>query len=329
MQQNTGLRQGCPLSPYLFVTVMTVIYHDVHANYRLLTERQRIIGTHNDEVLYADDTMCFSQNTAAMNRLLHAIEQEGAKYGMNKDKCEYISIGQKGGVVRFRDGTKVPVKDEVRYLGCNINNKGDPSKELNQRISTCMSIFNRLHLFWRHSDCTIRLKLEVYDAIIRSKLMYGLESVVLNDTQARRLDTFQLKGLRKILKIDTTYVDRAFSNAYVYDKASQALSHGHKRIQHMTEFHAQRRKVMLAKLLTLGTSEPGAQATLQHDKIAPHDHGKQKVGRKIQNWTIVTIKEFWDEVRETYEEAKGLSNFDPDSPDARRINKKTGTTIRQ
>ena len=71
---------------------------------------------------------------------------------------------------------------------------------------------------------------------------------------------------------------------------------------------------MLAKLITLGTGEPGAQATLQHDKIAPHDYGKNRVGRKRKNWTIVTIKEFWDEVRETYEEAKGLSNFDPDSP---------------
>ena len=74
--QQAGIRQGCPLSPYLFLVVMTVLFHDVHSNDSVNTVFKRVPGFEHDEVLYADDTICFIQTTAAMNRLLHVIETE-------------------------------------------------------------------------------------------------------------------------------------------------------------------------------------------------------------------------------------------------------------
>ena len=58
--QRAGIRQGCPLSPYFFICLMTVMFHDIH------DEIDHKIGTmarleqpllNNWELIYADDTM--------------------------------------------------------------------------------------------------------------------------------------------------------------------------------------------------------------------------------------------------------------------------------
>ena len=51
--------------------------------------------------------------------------------------CECIPFKCQG-EPRFRNGDKVPTKEEVTYLGCKINNKGCPNKEVNKRITYVM-----------------------------------------------------------------------------------------------------------------------------------------------------------------------------------------------
>ena len=50
-----------------------------------------------------------------------------------------------------------------------------------------------------------REKLVVFDAIIRSKLIYGLESAHLTETHTNKIDVIHRKGLRQIMKVLTTY----------------------------------------------------------------------------------------------------------------------------
>ena len=183
-RQDTGIRQGCPLSPYLFLIIMTTLFHDVKDK-RLLASQlagDRIIGAMFDEVLYADDTIVFSEDTAILGKLVRKIEKEGDKYGLklNKTKCELVNLNRKQRI-RFQDGTLIPLTKESKYLGCMINDKGDPKREVNKRIGECFSCWKRLEVFWKHSDCTTRQKLIVYDAVIRSRLLYGLESVQINE----------------------------------------------------------------------------------------------------------------------------------------------------
>ena len=173
-------------------------------------KQARIKGIPLNEVLYADDTVCITNDVESMNMYLKEVEIESARRGLrlNRGKRELMKLGNwTPGTVAFSDGTKVPVKEEVKYLGCFLNDRGDPRLEVKKRMATCMTTWRRLGEFWKGSNCSVRIKVQVYDAVIRAKLLYGLESAQLNDSLLKWINAFHLRGLRQILKIPTTYVE--------------------------------------------------------------------------------------------------------------------------
>ena len=91
--QETGIRQGCPLSPYLFIIVMTVMFNEIKKDVGPILTQNRIAGFNFDEIMYADDTICISTDTKTLNKFLAAIEERGKEYGLklNKGKCELLT----------------------------------------------------------------------------------------------------------------------------------------------------------------------------------------------------------------------------------------------
>ena len=214
-----------------FSGLLIVRLEDIHRNDRTRTKKHRVGSADFEEIMYADDTICITENAEAMARLLRAIETESSKYGLklNYDKCELIQIYRGGNLteqdnVYFANHTAVRCKNEAKYLGCWLNDRGDPEREIKQRISNCMAILKKLDIYWRKANPSCSQKLLVYDAIIRSKLLYGLESAAMNQTTKHKLDTFQLKGLRKILGVNTTCIDRSKDNKTVMDMAQKKVN---------------------------------------------------------------------------------------------------------
>ena len=121
-------------------------------------------------------------------------------------------------------------------------------------------------LFWRHSNCQAAFKLRVLDAVIRSKLVYGLETAQLNDSHLSKLDVFQLKGLRKILRMQTTFVNRANTNEKVYQEANDRLEQEgvKKRLQKFSQAYQKSRMKRFEKLMAAGPEDPARRTTFDN-----------------------------------------------------------------
>ena len=107
-----------------------------------------------------------------------------------------------------------------------MNTRADGIKVVKKRVADCMVVLKKLDLFWRHGNASLRRKIQVQEAVINTKLMYGLESLQLHMTAYKKMDVFQLKGLRKLLKMETTYVNRANTNEEVFRRVNEALDVG-------------------------------------------------------------------------------------------------------
>ena len=83
--------------------------------------------------------------------------------------------------------------------------------------------------------------------------MYGLETVVTN-TGTEQVRHFSIKRLAKRLKLQTTYVNRTYSNDYVRTQVNQTLKDATcKVLPSLTEWHKLRLINYLATLTSADT----------------------------------------------------------------------------
>lgn len=290
--QNTGIRQGCPLSPYLFLLVMTCIDSDIKNRCSDCVIRARIPNVQFDAVYYADDTILFSTSPQALNELLKHTEECSEHYGLkiNRGKCHSLHMHHETNI-HFKDRTPLNKTHDATYLGNNLNHKVNIAREVSQRIQDTKRTWMRLDLLWKDPSSSPKWKLLIYDAVIRSKLLYSLETVHLTDSLRKKLNAFHLRGLRKILRMQTTFVDRRNTNCRVYEVASQAAyPDGHDRVKPFTEVLDERRVRLASHILRAEATDPLRQVTYKPGSAVPVDIGKRRVGRPRQQWAFRSNK---------------------------------------
>jgi hypothetical protein len=218
--QASAILQGSPLSHFLFVMLMSVIMYD--ATEKLTDPDKRLLKNGRlADLLYADDTLLLGVDAGSMQRFVAAVAEAGACFGLRLHwgKIQQINVRCEV-VLHLPDGTDSSPKEAMTYLGSIITNDGRAKPELIRRLGAARAAFRELARLWRHSALGRLRKLEIFNAIVRSRVLYGLCTFVLNVSERRKLDGFQNRCLREIWGIKSAYLSRV-SNASVLQTTGQ------------------------------------------------------------------------------------------------------------
>ena len=133
-------------------------------------------------IYYADDTILFSTDNRALNELLKLTETVSSKYGLrlNKGKCVTVQMNNDG-LVHFENDEPLPKKFEATYLGNEINKEANIKHEILNKMQEVRKTWFKLLPYWKASNANVKWQLLIFDAVVRSKLLYGLETVHLTD----------------------------------------------------------------------------------------------------------------------------------------------------
>ena len=145
--QCSGIAQGCPLSPYLFIIVLTVIFQDVDGIVGNVPDKflEPSPAEHVLDVSYADDTLLTGKDHLKLQSYLHNLIDAAGKYGLtpNWDKTLHLRVGHSEDVLTPA-GEQIKVVSQAVYLGSLLTASGSTSSSVGRRIGEAKSSFSSL-----------------------------------------------------------------------------------------------------------------------------------------------------------------------------------------
>ena len=273
--QCFGISQGCPLSPFLFSILMTVLFTDATREFQSVSGLDSPSALVND-LIYADDTLILSLQPRQAESFMYRVLDAGRVYGLslNWEKTEVLPIGCDA-AIQGPNGEHIKNKTSLVYLGSVISASGSITSEVNRRLGMAKADFDALNRVWKHAHLTCTKKLQIFSACVVSRLMYSLHTAWLCKADLRKIDAFQARCLRSILGIPHSFISRVRNETVLQEAGTEKLS-----------IILWRRQLLLLGRIAQLPREDVMRTCIFHDgTFQPRWHdGLRKRGRPKQTW---------------------------------------------
>ena len=132
------------------------------------------------------------------------MKEESEKVGL-KLNIQKTKIMASGPITSWEiDGETVESVSDFIFLGSKITADGDCSHEIKRRLLLGRKVVTNLDSILKSRDITLPTKVRLVKAMVFPVVMYGCESWTVKKADCRRIDAFELRCWRRLLKVPWT-----------------------------------------------------------------------------------------------------------------------------
>ena len=218
---RSGVKQGCVLAPTLFGIFFSMLLKHAFdeategiylhsrsdgklfnvARLRAKTKVEKILIR---DMLFADDAAVATHSEHQLQSLMDRFSQACKDFGltMSLKKTNVLAQGAESQPKISVDNYELEAVNQFTYLGSTISSNISLDAEIDKRVGKAATTLARLSSrVWENPKLTNKTKVAVYNACVVSTLLYGSETWTTYARQERRLNSFHMRCLRRILGI--------------------------------------------------------------------------------------------------------------------------------
>jgi len=136
---------------------------------------------------------------------VNRIKTAGTEYNLliNTSKTKVMSLDGKKATITV-DGIELEQVNKFPYLGALISDDATCSADIRQRIALGNAVLAGLKSLWRSHALSLSTKLKLCKTLAWPVTTYGCESWTLRQTEIKKLEAYEMKMIRKVLRIPRT-----------------------------------------------------------------------------------------------------------------------------
>jgi hypothetical protein len=219
IESTVGVKQGGKLSPRLFNHTIDKLIRSLAQSSLILKINDTPVGV----IAYADDTtiMCTSKANSRLALRLISDYCRLFDIAINARKTQWMSIGSLSKGSFILNGNILEKVKTFKLLGVIVTSNLSHKQHLSKRKSLCyMGVKELEDLGFNYARTTPKMKGLLYNSICRSKLLYGIESIQLSNSELKKFETYEGNILKRANDLST----RSRSTALVYGMGISKLS---------------------------------------------------------------------------------------------------------
>ncbi|KAK3538499.1 hypothetical protein QTP86_006187 [Hemibagrus guttatus] len=194
---HVGLRQGCPLSPVLFIVFMDRISRHSQG-----LEGVRFGDHRISSLIFADDVVLLASSGLDLQHALgrFAAECEAAGMRVSTSKSEAMVLDRKKVACTLQVGGEVlPQVEEFKYLGVLFTSEARMDREIDRRIGAAAAVMRSMYRsVVVKKELSRKAKLSIYQSIYVPTLTYGHELWVMTERVRSRIQAAEMSFLRRV-----------------------------------------------------------------------------------------------------------------------------------